>query len=83
MAGSSLPEPYALAAEQKREQEEYERLLTEVRDHLDSIVGVCFRLQSHTLKPAAAFLGQEDFVKRVRDDIKEIIEYATKLDQRV
>jgi hypothetical protein len=78
MAGSSLTEAYALAAEQKRECEQNEQLRTDVRERLDAIVAVCTRLKLDTEKPTA-FLDQGDFVQQVRADTNEIIEHAKKL----
>jgi hypothetical protein len=79
MAGSSLPDAYAHASEQKREQEEYERLRNEVRDWLDSIVTICARLKAGTEKTSITFLDQTDFVRQVKADAKDIIAHATRL----
>ena len=78
MAGSSLPDAYALAAEQKREQEEYRRLRHEVRDGLDSIAGVCAQLKSGIDTPTT-FLDRADFMRQVRSDVEEILEQANRL----
>jgi hypothetical protein len=80
MAGSSLPEAYALAVEQKREREQYEELRNDARERLDAIVTVCSRLKSDIDKPTA-FLDQGDFVKQVRSDVKEIQDYVAQLEE--
>jgi hypothetical protein len=77
MAGSSqLPDAYTHAAEQKREQEEYERLRGQVRDWLDSIVDVCVKLKANADTPD---VDQGDFIREVHSEAKLIVKYATQL----
>ena len=75
----SLDDVHKVASVQKREQEQYDLLRSEVRDRLDSIVSVCARLIADIDSPTTAFLDQEDFVRAVRSGVKELGEYVTRL----
>jgi hypothetical protein len=79
MAGSSLQDAYALTAEQKNQQEEYERLRHEVGEHLDSIIGICARLKSASEKPEKSFLDQGDFLRQVRSEVEQVNDFTKQL----
>jgi len=81
MAGSSLKDAYARAVEQRDEQEQFERLRNEVGNGVDPIAHICLRLKANI--ETGAFLDKEDFIRQVRSDVKEIIEYAQLLPEQV
>jgi hypothetical protein len=77
MEGASLEEAYRIASDQKREQEDYEAARSVALEYLDSIASICARVKSDAAKPA--FLDKKDFLQSVRDEVTQIIAYATQL----
>jgi hypothetical protein len=79
MVGHSLTDAYQLAAEQKKDREDYERLRNEVREQLDALITNCARLRAHATNPEPTFLTQDDFVTKMKEEIAQVTNQVAEL----